>query len=187
MTASNVRRLPARLALLPVVLAVAACAQPAERSAMVPDPIARVSATSPYHASVSSVTGYGGQETNPMWMSQISDKDFQAALTASLRTAGIMSERGRYRVRADILKLDQPMAGFDLDVSMVVRYNLIDAQGRIRLDRTITSTYHAEFGEAFAGVERLRKANEGAARENIRMFLAILGSRAPRASVGAVS
>ena len=68
------------------------------------------------------------------------------------------------------------MFGVSLKVEMTVRYNVIDSNGRIRLDRTIDSVYTAAFSESLIGVERLRKANEGAARDNIARFLRVLGS-----------
>ena len=169
--------LRSRMAILLVAgLTLGACATPAEKTAMVPGEIKIVSASNPYRANVSDVDTYGGQETNPMLMSQISAEDFQASLEDALKKAGIFSPSGRYTVRADILGLEQPMFGVSLKVTMTVRYNVIDASGKIRMDRTIESEYTAAFSEAVLGVERLRKANEGAARENIARFLRVLGS-----------
>lgn len=161
-----------------ICLIVGACAAPAEKTAMVPAEISLVSASSPYRANVSKVDTHGGQETNPMLMSQISAEDFKVALSDALKAAGILNPSGRYTVRADILGLEQPMFGVSVRVKMTVRYNVIDSSGRIRLDRTIDSVYTAEFSESLIGVERLRKANEGAARDNIARFLRVLGSAA---------
>ncbi len=168
-------------------LALGACATPADRTAMIPGDISMVSASNPYRANVKQVATYGGQETNPLLMSQISAEDFKASLEEALKTAGILSNKGRYTVRADILGLEQPMFGASLKVEMTVRYNVIDASGRIRLDRTITSTYVAAFSEHLIAVERLRKANEGAARENIAQFLRTLGSNATASAVAVTS
>ena len=70
---------------------------------------------------------------------------------------------------------------------MTVRYNLIDAAGRIHLDKTIKSEYPAQFSEAVIGVERLQKANEGAARANIHLLLKALGSMSSGGQIGMVS
>lgn len=163
---------------LTVCALLAGCAAPADKEAMVPIDIKMVSSTNSYHGSVRSVTSHGGEETNPMWTSEISSADFKVALEKALLEAGIYSPTGRYTVRADILELEQPMFGVSLTVTMKVRYNVMDASGRIRMDRTIVSDYTAAFSESAYGVERLRKANEGAARENIALFLQTLGAEA---------
>ncbi|WP_171236968.1 hypothetical protein [Ruegeria sp. HKCCA6837] len=166
---------------------LAGCAQPAQKTAMVPGSIAPTPSSAKYHSSVGKVTGYGGEETNPMWTSEISKEDFQAALETSLRQAGIYSTSGQYTLRADILSVEQPLVGFDLKVAMTVRYNIIDTNSRILFDRTIKSEYTADLSEAFVGVERLQKANEGAARANIHLLLKALGSTSSGGQIGAVS
>lgn len=168
-------------------LLLAGCAEPARQESMLPGQIAPASASNPYRNSISSVSGFGGEETNPMMTSEISGADFQSALRQSLQMAGFYSESGNLSLRADILSVEQPAFGFDVTVSMTVRYNLIDRRGRIIFDETLKSTYKAEFSEAFAGVERLRKANEGAARENISLFIKSLGGSASQSAIGAVS
>lgn len=173
--------------LLVLPLALAGCAEPAQQQAMIPGQIGIVGPSSPYKQNVRAVGGYGGEETNPMLMSKISKQSFQAALEASIRQAGLYSDRGRYTLRADIMALAQPLIGLDMRVSMTVRYNLIDAQGKVRFDETISSVYVAAFSEAFVGVERLQKANEGAARENISIFLRKIGVSAQAGTIGSIS
>ncbi|WP_263738386.1 hypothetical protein [Defluviimonas sp. WL0050] len=166
---------------------MAGCAEPANQAAMVPGQIATAASSSPYKQNISSVSGYGGEETNPLWTSEISKEDFQKALEASIRQAGLYSDRGRYSLRADILSVEQPLVGLDLKVAMTVRYTLTDANGRMRFDETISSEYTAKFSEAFVAVERLKKANEGAARVNISKFLNRIGVSARGGSIAAVS
>ena len=172
---------------LGICIILAGCAQPAQESAMVPGSISPVPSSGKYHGSVSNVTGFGGGETNPIWTSEISKEDFQAALETSLRQAGIFSPSGRYTLRADILSVEQPLGGIDMKVAMIVRYNLIDGAGRVHFDATIRSEYVAIFEEAFVGFERLRKANEGAARANILWLLKALGSASSSGHIGAIS
>lgn len=169
------------------LIVLAGCAQPAQKAAMIPGSIAPITGSAKYHASVSEVTGFGGEETNPIWTSEISKEDFQAALETSLRQAGIFSESGRYTLRADILSVEQPLVGIDLKVTMTVRYNLIDSAGRIRFDKTLKSKYTADFSEAFVAIERLQKANEGAARANIQLLLKALGATSSGGQIAAVS
>ncbi|MCE5972350.1 hypothetical protein LZA78_02440 [Sinirhodobacter sp. WL0062] len=168
-------------------IALAGCAEPANQAAMVPGQIALAPSSSPYKQNISSVSGFGGEETNPLWTSEISKEEFQKALEASIKRAGLYSDRGRYSLRADILSVEQPLVGLDLKVTMTVRYNLTDANGRIRFDETITSEYTATFSEAFVAIERLKKANEGVARENISKFLKRVGVSASGGSVAAIS
>jgi hypothetical protein len=54
---------------------------------------------------------------------------------------------------------------------------LIDAEsGQEVLREMLTSEYTATVGQAFYGVERLKIANEGVARENIRLLLSRIAS-----------
>jgi hypothetical protein len=115
----------------------------------------------------------GGRETNPLWTSQVSDAGFAAALRQSLATHAMLALGGEtFRLDAALLALDQPLAGLDLEVRSRVRYRLTHAAtGRTALEREVEAAYTAPFSAAFYAVERLRLANEGAIRENIRRFL----------------
>jgi hypothetical protein len=173
--------------LLTLPLVLVGCAEPANQQAMIPGQIGIIGPSSPYKQNIRQVSGYGGEETNPALASKISKASFQAALETSIRKAGLYSDQGQYSLRADILSLDQPLIGIDMRVSMTVRYNLIDDQGNVRFDETITSVYVAEFSEAFYGVERLQRANEGAARENINIFLRKMGVSGQAGVIGSIS
>jgi len=63
---------------------------------------------------------------------------------------------------------------FNLDVSYSLRRG-----GASLWRKSIRSTYQALMGEAFAGAVRLRKATEGAARENITELIRQLNARKP--------
>ena len=123
-----------------------------------------------------SVAVSGGKETSKMGASQISDEAFAQALRDSIAKSGLFgkvsSDGARYRLTGFIGKVDQPMFGFSLTVKMEVTYTLKDTQsGNTVWTKDVNSEYTAKAGEAFAAVERLRLANEGAARENIRLAL----------------
>lgn len=114
----------------------------------------------------------GGKETNPALASQISDTAFQAALKQSLDTEGLLSEDGNYRLTATILSVDQPIMGFDMTVTTHVKYTLKDkASDSIVFEDTLHAPYTATVGDAFAGIARLRMANEGSGKKNIEMLL----------------
>jgi hypothetical protein len=145
------------------------CAQPSKPDAMVVHVIGPVHKT---EADVS-VSVSGGKETSKMGASQISDDAFATALRGSIEEAGLFrkvsTEGARYRLTGFIGKVDQPIMGFSMTVKMEVSYTLKDMQsGTAVWTKDIESEYTAKASAAFAGVERLRLANEGAARENIR-------------------
>jgi hypothetical protein len=158
--------------LLTSVAVISGCATGSKPDAMV------VQIVAPVHKSDSdvSVAVSGGKETSKMGASQISDDAFGQALRDSIAKSGLFNkvsaEGGRYRLTSFIGKVDQPMFGFSLTVKMEVSYTLKDTRsGATVWTKDVNSEYTAKTGEAFAAVERLRLANEGAARENIRQAI----------------
>ena len=99
----------------------------------------------------------GGKETNPMWTSQVSSTDFRRALEISLENSGMFSRviaGSKYRLTADMVKLDQPMIGIDMTVSSTVRYSLIDMVSNKEVyGRVIQIGYTAKFSDSFLGTE----------------------------------
>lgn len=120
----------------------------------------------------------GGKETNPMWISNISSSDFEQSLERSLKNVGFLSpnrQGSRYTLTAHLLRIDQPMFGASMTVTATVQYSLVERQtGKEILARTVSSPYTAEWNAAFLGSERLRLANEGAARANIQQLIQAL-------------
>lgn len=110
-----------------------------------------------------------------MWVSNVGNSEFEQALEGSLRDAGLLAngkQAGKYMLVAHLDRVDQPMAGLDMTVTVDVMYSLVErASGREVLNRRITMPYTASFGAAFAGTERLRIANEGAVRANITKLI----------------
>lgn len=172
-----------RFALFGLAMAamVAGCATPSGPGAMT----ARdVQAATPVSESVS-VFVTGGKETNPMFISQISNADFREALKQSLLNSGLAKEvpdkDGRYRLDAFIGALDQPFIGGDFTVKMEVSYTLTDVTAKkLVWQKSISSAHTATFSDSVLGVERLRFANEGAARRNIEAAVAEMAKLAPR-------
>ncbi|MDI9244668.1 hypothetical protein [Marinobacter sp. CHS3-4] len=120
---------------------------------------------------VSNVTG--GEETNPAWTSEIDNDAFTGALKESLLKQGLLSGTGRYQLEAIMLKVDQPLFGLDFEVTTHVKYILTDSQndGDVVLNETIAAPYTATVSDAFAGITRLRLANEGSGKANIEGLL----------------
>lgn len=126
----------------------------------------------------------GGKDTNPLWMSNISTADFERALQDSLQSAGLLApdrQNCRVRLTAQLLSLDQPFVGADMTVTASVLYTLVDCASRKEVwVTTITLPYTAKFGDALLGVERLKLANEGAARVNIAKLVELLAVFKPQ-------
>lgn len=117
----------------------------------------------------------GGKETNPMWVSNVGNSDFERALEDSLRSVGMLAanrQSGRYQLVAHLEKLEQPFLGFDMTVTAAVAYTLIErSSGKTVWQKSIATPYTAKVGDAFVGTERLRLANEGSVRQNITQLI----------------
>ena len=112
----------------------------------------------------------GGNETSPLWKSNVGNSEFRGALTNSLRATGLLAEGAppRFALDAQLNALEQPMFGLDMTVTANVTYTLANqANGKTLWQQTLVTPYTARFSDAFAGYERLRLANEGAIRANI--------------------
>ena len=161
------------LTLIAAAALTAGCATASRPDDMVAAPAAVVHRNSD---SVS-VAVTGGKETNPMWTSQISSDAFAQALQDSIQKSGLFgsvtADGGNYKLNAFLGKVDQPLFGFSMTVKMEVSYTLIDTRsGKTVWQKDVASQYTATPSEAFAGVKRLRLANEGAARANIQQAIA---------------
>jgi hypothetical protein len=160
---------------------LAGCATPARVERMQVDPsLAQrtAAAKSPFKDSIAIMAVTGGKETNPAWISNVSSDDFERALQASLRDAGLLAtdrQGSAYTLVANLQKLEQPLVGLDMTVTATVQYTLVErSSGREVYAKTLTTPYTATFSDAFAGVERLKLANEGAMRASISRLIADL-------------
>lgn len=163
-------------------LALAGCASGAKPGAMVvPVSEARLVADqSPLFQSMQVQDVTGGQKTNPMWTSEVSNEAFAEALRQTLTAHAILSTgEGKYALKAQLIEVKQPFIGLTFTVKTRVRYTLAKADGgEVLLDEELNSEYSATVGDAFLGYERLRLANEGAIRASIENFLDLLLERA---------
>jgi hypothetical protein len=172
---------------LTVVALLTACATPARVEQMtVPAAVTTRTAiaSSAMREAVTLGQVSGGKDTNPLWISNISSEDFERALRASLQSAELLAPSGpgcRLTLTAQLLNLAQPAVGLDMTVTASVLYTLFDCSTRKEVwTRTITLPYTAAFGDSLLGVERLKLANEGAARVNIRKLVELLAAFEPR-------
>ena len=159
-----------------VAAALGGCASPATLEGMtVAPPDVRsetVSAELRDAISIRSVTG--GEPTNPLWTSEVGNAEFRAALESSLRNYGLLAEAGSgdYALDATLVDLQQPVFGLSLEVTSTATYHLEPKNApKSSFDDTVITSYTASPSESFFAVQRLRLANEGAIRENIREFI----------------
>ena len=115
----------------------------------------------------------GGKKTNPAWTSEISSAAFLEALQASLVSERIYLADGQYSLSAELLKVKQPLLGLNMKVITHIKYVLTDNEneGAVVLDETLIVPYTATMVDSFVGVKRLRLANEGSAKANIKALL----------------
>jgi hypothetical protein len=115
----------------------------------------------------------GGDKTNPLWTSEIDSPDFHAALKQSLANANLLGdELALYALRANLLRVDQPIFGLDFEVICEVEYTLIESStNKVVLREIIRTPFTAGMGDSVIAIKRLRLANEGSARVNIIAML----------------
>ena len=115
----------------------------------------------------------GGSESNSMGASQISSADFASAIQTSIAQSGLFAKLAPaadadYEIDVHIVRLTQPTFGLSFTVTMEADWSLVlRSQKKTVWEKAITSTFTATVSDAFAGVKRLRLANEGAAKKNI--------------------
>lgn len=121
----------------------------------------------------------GGQDTNPLWVSQVGTNEFRGALVDSLKAYGynaVDPKDAKIVVDANLQSLSQPFAGFTFNVVSVVNYTIETKEPPTSVKKhPITATGSATVSDAFLGVERMRLANERSIKENITKFITTLG------------
>jgi len=166
-------RLFSMVAALTLVAGLSACATPSRPEAMTLAATTGLVAApgDTGYKSVATVVVNGGSETNPLWTAQVSNADLKKALEASLDAAGYLGSEGRpLTVTANMVELNQPMAGLGMSVNSRIQYQ-VSRDGQTIFNDTVAATGTAGLSDALAAVERLRIANERSVQENIKEFL----------------
>jgi hypothetical protein len=164
------RRRAAAPALAAAAVLALGCASPAQPLGMKPH-LARYSAPEPVHTVNLEISG--GQETFPMGRSKISNRGFTEALAAALEESGLLQpvvdRAGDYQIDVHIQELLQPHFAWTMEVGLVTSWS-VRRRGECEplWSDVIATQYAAPFPVEFWGIKRLRLANEGAARNNIR-------------------
>jgi hypothetical protein len=158
--------------LLLATVGLSGCATPSTYQAMTPTTVVVTEKQS--GSVVVNVTG--GQKTSSAGKSQISNEAFKQAIVDSIKKSQVFSSvtdsTGDYQLTASIIGMDQPSFGLSFTVKMEAGWTLkrVDS-GAVVWQEAIKSQHTATTSDAFAGVARLRMANEGAARNNISQAL----------------
>ncbi len=156
-------------------LVFAGCASQATSIGMTPTSIQ----VSSHHNQSISLNINGGVSTNPLSQSTVSNEEFQKALEISIKNSGIFTsitnkEKSDLLLEVVIINLGQPMAGIDMSVTFTANWKLYKENPDTPLQPTIvwqdliSTNYTATPSDSLIGIKRLRIANEGAARENIK-------------------
>ncbi|HEY9024226.1 MAG TPA: hypothetical protein VIP05_07990 [Burkholderiaceae bacterium] len=167
---------PASVAAVCVAAAFfAGCASPSKPENMVP-----AAAIAGQHKASTSVTVAGGKDTDSLGKSQISNDAFQQAIVQSIEknktfSSVVKGAGGDYQLSVTVVNMEQPSFGFSFTVKMEAAWSLKKADGTVVMQEIVKSEGTAGATEAFAGVERLRLANEYAARNNIAAALEKIG------------
>jgi hypothetical protein len=121
---------------------------------------------------VRSVTG--GQVMNAMTVMGVTNEPLKVALESSLSTNGFLVRSGtaKFYIDAEIVNLDEPVIGLDMDVTATVTYKVSGAGTTATYP--IKSTARATFSDSPLGIDRARIANERAMQQNIKQFLQAL-------------
>lgn len=161
---------------LTVSVAITCCAAPASVTLMVPSLDNTNFASTNMTLMITEVKG--GEKTYPMWSSsKIENKGFKEALTNALKRSGIFKDvftdkKGDYILYTEIIS-QELKSGFPITSTLFVNYKLIeDKSNRELCKENILSQYdakHTTFKEI--GVERAKRANEGAVRNNLSQLV----------------
>jgi hypothetical protein len=122
----------------------------------------------------------GGRETDPLGAPDVSNESFQTALVESLRQSALFQSvatngSASYKLTVRLDSLDRPAMGISMTVNLRSDWTLKrNSDGTVLWQQPVYSSYTAGAGDAFAGITRLRHANEGAARKNIEQGMALL-------------
>ena len=177
MTYQQVSRRISIVALCAAAAVMAGCATASKPEAMIPSTVE----AGVHHPQTVSVTVGGGAQTDALGKSQISNEAFTEAIVSSIEKNKAFSSvikganGGDYRLNVVVVNMEQPSFGFSFTVKMEAAWSLKKADGTVVMQEVIKTEGTAGATDAFVGTERLRLANEAAARNNIAAGLAKIG------------
>ena len=119
----------------------------------------------------------GGEETNPLWTSEIDDAGFERALELTLEDNGFLSELGGdFELSATLAEVSQPLFGLSFTVNSAVDY-VLNKSGKTQkavCNFFISGSGTASFSDKMYGVKRLKLANELSIKNNLTQMISHL-------------
>ena len=95
---------------------------------------------------------HGGQDTNPLWTSQVDNSSFRHALEASFKNHDLLSgapASAKLGLTVNLRKMVQPFGGFDMTVTSDIQYLLVRRRDSSKAGGFIVlAPYTATFGDA---------------------------------------
>ncbi len=137
----------------------------ADARRMIPDSVV---VTNTFPNTIGVAETVGGQN-----QAGISNEAYTQALVNALQKFNVFKkvvspDTAHYQLYVTILSYDRPVVGLNFDITLETRWELSSkCNNKAIWTNTVISTYHASFAEAFIAAERLKKAYEGVARQNI--------------------
>lgn len=180
-------------------LLLGACSSPATSYNMIVDQSDVVAAhpDTPYKHALAIAHVDGGEETYKLWTSEVDAVNFRKALESSLGLSRLLADPvddARFDLYVNIAEVDQPAWGIDYTVTSRIEYRVIEkGTSRVWFSDALLGRHTYEFNpgcllvpgiiQPFVGpcysTRRLRWANEGSVRENIKLFIEKLLERPP--------
>lgn len=163
------------IAIALMISAFSACAGGPRQEAMIADVAvnAVIAENSPLWKSTAIGDITGSAKTNKLWKSKVSGQIFTHALQESLKLHAVFSEdNGKYTLSARLMELRQPFIGVELTVTARVAYKATrNHDGVVVFDREITQVHTSTLKDSYVFSDRLKLANEGAIKANIKKFI----------------
>lgn len=159
-----------KLSLLLLLALLGGCVSAPLASRMTPDLAGIQAPKTEKVLRVGAVTG--GEKTNPLDRPRIEDEGFQEALINTLQSSGLFKEvttgrEGDYELSVQIISQDS-LGTFSTTLLLFVNYRLTDlGSGKELWKENLLSQYEVTGTEVFAGLERLKRAQEGAVKDNL--------------------
>ncbi len=136
---------------------------------------AREPLTKEFKNNISVIRVSGLKNNYPIGISEIGNTQFKIALEKSLLEANLLNaipQSSAFHLNANLFEVKQPGVSLDFTVSASVQYELVEtSSGAVVYSEKITKLYTSYMKDSFVGFERLRFANEGAAKANIEELI----------------
>ena len=173
------------------VLILSACASPSILQNMIvtPQNMGAILASPSFENEIAIVQVEKSKKNNSTFASSIDEKSFQKALGASLKNIGLLATHqpsSKFDLFVIIESFEQPLFGKDFKVTSNVKYKVVEKKTNFTLyDKLISASFVTPQINNGLPVGGMRLANEGAVRENIKMFILSLSKQNPPAIIKA--